>query len=85
MNNSSIQAAGKLGMAIRDFRKKLGLTQTQLADLAGVSLNYVSQLENGKPKTQLDKLFAVIDVLGLELTLAPGSSGFRITESLVEE
>ncbi|HQB83748.1 MAG TPA: helix-turn-helix domain-containing protein, partial [Candidatus Rifleibacterium sp.] len=59
--------------------------QTQLADLAGVSLNYVSQLENGKPKTQLDKLLAVIDVLGLELTLTPGSSGFRTSEDMVEE
>ena len=85
MNNSSSQAAKKLGAAIKDCRKKLGLTQTQLADLAGVSLNYVSQLENGKPKTQLDKLLAVIDVLGLELTLTPGSSGFRTSENTVEE
>lgn len=85
MNNSSLQAAKKLGAAIKDCRKKLGLTQTQLADLAGVSLNYVSQLENGKPKTQLDKLLAVIDVLGLELALTPGSSGFRTSENLVEK
>ncbi len=85
MNNTSSQAAKKLGAAIKDCRKKLGLTQTQLADLAGVSLNYVSQLENGKPKTQLDKLLAVIDVLGLELALTPGNSGFRTSENLVEE
>ncbi|HMM58567.1 MAG TPA: helix-turn-helix transcriptional regulator [Candidatus Rifleibacterium sp.] len=85
MNNSSSQAAKKLGATIKDCRKKLGLTQTQLADLAGVSLNYVSQLENGKPKTQLDKLLAVIDVLGLELALTPGSSGFRTSENTVEE
>ncbi|HNX74450.1 MAG TPA: helix-turn-helix transcriptional regulator [Candidatus Rifleibacterium sp.] len=85
MNNSSSQVTKKLGAAIKDYRKNLGLTQTQLADLAGVSLNYVSQLENGKPKTQLDKLLAVIDVLGLELALTPGGSGFRTSENIVEK
>ena len=85
MNNSNLQAAKKLGAAIKECRKKLGLTQTQLANLAGVSLNYVSQLENGKPRAQLDKMLAVIDVLGLELNLTPGSSGFRNSESLAEE
>ena len=33
---------------IPDRRRKLGLTQNQLADMAGVSQSYIAKLEAGK-------------------------------------
>lgn len=58
-----------LGKAIRDERQRLSLTQTQLAEFAGCGLTFVNQLERGKPSVRLEKLFQVLEVLGLGLTL----------------
>ena len=82
MENNNIKIAQKLGAAIRRARKMLKLSQTQLADLAGVSLNYISQLEKGKSKAQLDTLLNVLEVLGLELTLGTGSSKLVISKDI---
>lgn len=54
---------------VRDRRKKLGLTQQDLADLAGASDRFVRDFENGKPGVRLDKVLDVLDVLGLEPVL----------------
>lgn len=56
---------------IRARRRKLGLAQVELAELAGVSERFVREVEGGKPTVRLDKLKPVLDVLGLQLTLEP--------------
>jgi HTH-type transcriptional regulator/antitoxin HipB len=56
-----------LAQDVQARRKDLGLTQQELADLAGCSPRFVRALEAGKASVQLDKLLAVLDVLGLEL------------------
>lgn len=56
-----------LGQAIRRSRKAHGLTQTELAGLAGTGLRFVSELERGKPTASLDKILAVLAVLGLRM------------------
>lgn len=58
-----------LGQAIRRSRKAHGLTQGELAGLAGTGLRFVSELERGKPTVSLDKTLAVLAVLGLQLLL----------------
>ncbi|TLM84016.1 helix-turn-helix transcriptional regulator [Pseudarthrobacter sp. NamE2] len=52
---------------VRVRRTALGLTQRDLADMAGVSERFVRFVEQGKPSVQLDSLFAVLETLGLEL------------------
>jgi HTH-type transcriptional regulator/antitoxin HipB len=59
---------------VRARRAGLGLTQQDLADLAGVSERFVRFVEQGKPSVQLDSLTAVLETLGLELRLATRSS-----------
>lgn len=56
-----------LGFDMRQRRKELGLTQHDLASLSGVSAHWIHNLENGKATVRLDKLVAVLAVLGLEL------------------
>jgi HTH-type transcriptional regulator/antitoxin HipB len=56
-----------LGEEVVRRRRELGLRQDELADLAGVSTRFVHTLEAGKPSVQLDRVEAVLDVLGLEL------------------
>lgn len=82
MTKTHLEDAIKLGATIKLCRKKLKLSQTELAELAGVSLNYISQLEKGKPKIQLDKLLDVLGVLGLEIEIKPGFSQLSIAEGL---
>jgi HTH-type transcriptional regulator / antitoxin HipB len=55
--------------AARDRRRALGLSQQDLADLAGVSARFVHSLEHGKPTVRLDKVLAVFGVLGLQLEI----------------
>lgn len=59
----------ELARAIRGRRKTLGISQTELADLAGVSVRVVSSVENGKPTARLDTILPLLDVLGLDLTI----------------
>lgn len=54
---------------LRARRKQLGLTQAELADLAGVSVRFVHDLESGKPTVQLSKVLAVASTLGCELNV----------------
>lgn len=65
--------AEALGAAIRGARKAHGLTQSQLAGLAGTGLRFVSELERGKPSVALDKVLAVLAVLGLRLATMEGA------------
>ena len=54
-----ITDARSLGKAIRQLRKDLGYTQSFLADFSGLSVSFISDLENGKSTAALgnhDKL-----------------------------
>ncbi|MEX0755595.1 MAG: type II toxin-antitoxin system Y4mF family antitoxin [Actinomycetota bacterium] len=58
-----------LGEHIRSRRRSLGLTQGELADLAGASPRFVRAVETGKSSVRLDKLLDLLEVLGLEIDL----------------
>ena len=64
----SLNGAGQFGEAIRLFRKRRGLTQQQVADLAGCSIMYVSALERGKATSELGKALSILDVLDVEIS-----------------
>lgn len=64
----------RLAAEVRTRRTALGLTQRDLADMAGVSERFVRFVEQGKPSIQLDSLSAVLETLGLELGLATRTS-----------
>lgn len=50
-------------------RKGLGLSQVQVCVLANVGTPFLHMLEHGKPTVRMDKLLAVLEVLGLGLHL----------------
>lgn len=68
----------RLGGRIRKERRDQGLSQTELAELAGVSLNFLSQLESGKSTVRMDKLLQVMGTLGLEFRVQYGKK--EVTE-----
>src|SRR5690606_37790083 len=55
-----------LGNHIRHLRNKKGLTQEQLASLAGVSENTIVTLESGKLNTTVATCFDIAKALGLK-------------------
>ena len=58
-----------MGQQIKDRRRELSLGQDEVAELAGVSESFVRFVEHDKPTLRLDKVRAVLDVLGLELII----------------
>lgn len=64
----------EIAAGVRERRRALGLTQQDLAELAGVSERFVRFVEQGKSSVQLDALGAVLDALGLELRVATRAS-----------
>ncbi|MBC6490996.1 helix-turn-helix domain-containing protein [Flavihumibacter stibioxidans] len=57
-----------IGKVIRQRRVTLGLTQEHLADISGVGLRTIRELEGGKGKS-LTILMKVADALGLSVQL----------------
>lgn len=64
MSDQSIRA---LAAKVRERRRELGLTQEEVAELGGTSAKFLIDFERGKASVRLDKLDAILDVLGLEL------------------
>tara|TARA_A100000171_G_C2131711_1_gene147204 strand:+ start:1833 stop:2048 length:216 start_codon:yes stop_codon:yes gene_type:complete len=58
-----------LGQVIRRTRKKQGLTQEQLAAVAGVGIRFIRDLEHGKESCYIGKTITVLNMLGLELQI----------------
>ena len=56
-----------LGMQIKERRKALKITQKELADLAGISINTVVAAERGQGDPKISTYLAICNVLGLNL------------------
>jgi HTH-type transcriptional regulator/antitoxin HipB len=65
----------QIGSMIRDTRKRLGVTQKDLALTAGTGLRFVIDLEKGKETCELGKSLRTLQTLGITLTLMPPSAG----------
>ena len=62
--NEFERARGVIGPRIRELRKTRGLSQEQLADLAGCDRTYVGMLERQQGNPSLSVLAAVANALG---------------------
>lgn len=63
-----IFSSDDFGHVIRNRRKELGLTQTQLAQLSGVGLRFISELERGKESVRLGYAIKIASNLGIDIT-----------------
>lgn len=64
---ASITDAKTLGSLIRQARKQQKLNLETLAGLCGVSIRFLSELENGRESCGLGRVLIVLDTLGIEL------------------
>jgi transcriptional regulator with XRE-family HTH domain len=61
--------AESLGLAIREFRQREGLTQSQLAARTGLQRSYVAELEAGKMTEQTRRIVDLLHALGARITV----------------
>lgn len=66
-----VRSAAELGAIVRERRKRLALTQLDIAGLGNTGNRFIVELENGKPTVQLQKVLDILDLLGLEIVVQP--------------
>jgi len=66
--------AEQLGKIVKQTRKRLGVTQADLALTSGTGLRFIGDLENGKPTCQVGKALRVLQTLGIRLEAIPPRS-----------
>jgi y4mF family transcriptional regulator len=59
----------RLGEALRQERRRQGLTQDDMALAAGLGLRAVGEVEAGKPTAQFNTWLAVVQALGFKLVI----------------
>lgn len=59
----------QLGAAIHRARKQKGMSQTELARLAGLRQELVSKIETGQEGTRLSSIYALFAALNLEMVI----------------
>lgn len=65
----TVRSSDELGHAIKRFRKKKKLTQSQVAKPFNLRQAAISNLELGEQSKKLDTLFRVLASLNLEITI----------------
>ena len=69
MNNNSIKNVHDLGAVIRSERKRLHVTQKELAMAVGTGLRFIIELEQGKETIRMGHVLKVMQALGIQLML----------------
>ena len=67
IGNMDIVDSKALGETVRLARKRLKVTQKDLALVSGTGLRFIIELEQGKPTCQLGKALGILQALGLRL------------------
>lgn len=62
------EEANPLGVRLRARRRELGLTLKEVADGAGLSVGFISQVERGLTAPSLSSLVSISHVLGTEIS-----------------
>ena len=67
------------GEMLRERRKKLGMTQKELAERVGRERTYINRIEKGETDLQLSSFIRIADALGLTIKLeTPAVSGYGV-------
>lgn len=67
----AVTSVADLAPIIRKARKGMKMNQQAFADAAGVGRRFLSELENGKPSLEFDKVLACALAAGIDITARP--------------
>lgn len=72
----------EIGVKILEARKRLKITQQELASQAGVNASTISAIENGQATDiGLRRLLRVVESVGLEITIHPARMGYTLDDA----
>lgn len=66
MNSKDEKTFKELGRQLKEAREKAGLTQSELAEKAGVNANYYAVVERGEKNISYEKLQRILKVLNIK-------------------
>lgn len=69
--HQSLTSSADLAPIIRKARKAMKMNQQEFADAAGVGRRFLSELENGKPSLEFDKVLACALAAGIDIIAKP--------------
>ena len=64
-----INSSKEFGEFLRARRKELRYTQSYLSELTGLSISFISDVENGKKTVELNRSIDLLSMLGVDLML----------------
>ena len=67
---NTIYEVKDLGKLIRKKRKLLGYTQQYVSDFSGLSVSFISDVENGKNTVEFRKVIELTNILGLDILVS---------------
>lgn len=65
----NISNPAEFGAFLKKRRKALGYTQGFLSEFSGLSVSFISDVENGKATVELGKVLTLVSLLGLNCNL----------------
>lgn len=60
----------EFGQMLKERRRELNYTQSYIADYTGLSVSFISNLENGKETAELGKALYYLSILGMDIDLS---------------
>jgi HTH-type transcriptional regulator / antitoxin HipB len=73
MSRNLVHSARELGLAIRERRRDLGMAQLELATQVGVSRQWISDVERGKPRAEVGLVLRTLRALDLMVWVGTAS------------
>jgi y4mF family transcriptional regulator len=67
--NNFMEEIYKIGQIIKDRRKSLKVTQNDLAEISGISVRSLKDIEIGKGNPTLTQLIKILNSLGMKLNV----------------
>lgn len=80
LDQQLIRSLRQAGIALRNRRKALGLTQGEIGRRAGVKQSTISDIENGVVAASLETYLNLVTALDSELHLTPRTADPGLTE-----
>ena len=81
-NVMQIRTSLDLGLVIRDRRRKLKLSQTELARKAGVGRQWVVAIEHGKSRAEIGLVLRTLSALDLSLMIGSGERPLQSSDGM---
>ena len=80
-----VRSVDELGRALRAARKAAGMTQGELARIAGLRAHHISMIETGTIKPTVATIFILLSALNLDCVLTPRGSHSDNRSSNIED